>query len=66
MDEVHDESDGGVRYGKVKSLYRKKKGKKHSAPIIRLKGNWLIKLGFHEGEYVEIHASNGIILIKPI
>lgn len=66
MDEVHDESDGVVRYGKVESLYRKKKGMKRSVPIIRLKGNWLVKLGFHEGEYVEIHASNGIIFIKPI
>lgn len=66
MDEVHDESDGVVRYGKIESLYRTKKGRKRSAPIIRLKGNWLVKLGFHEGEYVEIHARNGVVFIKPI
>lgn len=66
MDEVHDESDGVVRYGKIKSFYKKKRGKKRSAPIIRLKGNWLVKLGFHEGEYVEINAVKGVIHIKPI
>ena len=55
-----------VKYGRIKSLYRKKKGKKRSASIIKIKGNWLVKLGFHEGEYVQINASQGVLLIKPI
>jgi len=66
MDEVRDESDYlRLRYTKIKALC-KKKGENCSVPIIRLKGAWLRKLDFKEGEYVQIYACKGILLIMPM
>lgn len=55
-----------LHYAKIKSFCKKKKGEKHSVPIIKLKGDWLRKLDFKEGEYVTIYAYQGILLIKPM
>lgn len=66
MNKVRDESEYiRLRYDKIKSLC-KKKGENCSVPIIKLKGAWLRKLDFKEGEYVQIYARKGILLIMPM
>ena len=66
MDKVRDESDYvRLRYAKIKPLC-KKRGENCSVPMIKLKGVWLRKLDFKEGEYAKIYACKGILLITPI
>lgn len=37
-----------------------------TVPMIRLRGHWLMRAGFHEGDAIQIEVQNGrLVLMRP-